>query len=227
MLPFLSLAQTVTWTDDFDRSELGTDWNSLNGNWRITDGVLGGETGSGSLQPNPANDVGLVEFVPDNYDLTEPFTYEGLFSPQFNLNSGFAGPAFNIRDDNNFLALRFREPNNRVQFYRFIDGSEGAVFSEDLPFDVVTGEFYEVMVAMTDPGEYSFAISDGADTWTRSASFSTLAGGTVGAYGRLDDFMVDDVSLIAVPEPSTYGLLAGGMVAGLLLVRRIPRRKRG
>ncbi len=225
LLPVLLGAQTLTWSDDFDRTELGPDWNSINGNWRITGGVLGGETGSGSLPPNPQNDVGLVEFVPGSYDLTEPFLFEGRFSPQFNLNSGFAGPAFQIQDQNNFLALRFREPNNRVQFYRLIDGSEGAVFSEDLPFDVITGEFYDVTVEMTALGDYSFSISDGVDTWTRTASFGTLTGGTVGAYGRLDDFMVDNVALTAVPEPSTYGLLAGLLAGGLLLVRRCPKRE--
>ncbi len=201
-------AETLGFSDEFEREELGEDWTPVWGDWEIrSPGFLGGDAA--------LEQVGVIEARPGEFDFSEPFKLEARLSPQDPGNSGFAGIAFHVLDVQNFLALRFRAAENRVQFYRLQAGSEGVEdgINEDLPFEVEAGEHYDVTVEMLSMGEYRFTISDGETDWVREASSTRFTRGNAGLYGYLGDTLADSFSVEAAGFPQApSGVLADHFV---------------
>lgn len=208
------LAAQITFTDDFNRAEIGGDWTVHQGNWSIMDNQLT------SGNTNTAN---VISF--NGFDLadTPSFTFEAdVAIPRA---TGWAGIAFHVQDASNYYMMRVRPDQNKVQFIAVVDGGNADVMlNSDAVISpaVQAGETYLFGVESPSAGEFNLYIRDlqGASMMTSSHSNTMLSGGEAGFYsgstGGNDvlGLVADNSSLEVIPEPATAGMAVGALALG-------------
>ncbi len=152
-----------------------------------------------------------------------PYEVSGSFAMQsgsehFNIviRSDLSGAAVGERTG---LLVSFSNDGDQISIQRSTAASDGAILAVD-SFSLTTGQMYSFRIR--DDGSLVSLSIDNVERLSATSSFQT--GGRVGFYSREfseTSTRIDSVTVSAVPEPETYGLVFGAIcVLGRLLYPR-------
>lgn len=228
----------VTFTDDFDRAEIGPDWTTTGGtSWAIVDGTLHGGGGTETTQDHFIYHDGLA--------LTGSWTM--VANVEFlAYNQNWQGFGLNVQDDagtTRSYINRFRTQesfgNPAPAGHHFLEGEGAGPGSLSFPntntgspqptlgIDTLYTFTYEwdegtpeqITVAITEGESSVFGHTFSLSGWT------DLTGGGFAGFYDARSMAVHDVSITVVPEPRTTAAVVA--TAALFVAMWVRRRRTG
>lgn len=170
------------------------------------------------------------ELILNSADLTTTASYSGPKVIQFDINSVTAP---NVGNTKVILQLGSGINANSVLYHPEYSGGALRVDSvnstgfgnQTMPFTPTIGTDYHMKVEDSGTGNFSVTLTNNSNpletyykTWTNTALSTSSY--TIGLTYALGVGEFDNLTVTAVPEPSTYALLAVGSSVAILLRRR-------
>jgi len=207
LMLFGSSAFAQTFTDDFNiantsAGDLGSDWT-----------VVGGPFINGN-EVAVQSDIGIATH--DAISLTSGgFTVSGDFKTLAGVNGLNSGVLFNYDTTaKTGLVVRFTtaDASSGVQLLTYDDGVIGLINQATITGGITQNAYYNLQVGTSDTAfDYDWVVSDSGGTiasGTLTDTGSTAIAGVSGLYFGGTFVRADNFSLVAVPEPSSFALLA-------------------
>jgi hypothetical protein len=133
--------------------------------------------------------------------------------------------AGNVAINGTTIAQTFSTVAGQTYSYSFNYGALGAG-SEQLQFEVITGVSTQTLTAVANDNLHT-VFQTATGSFVASSSTTNISFGDLGTLadtsGTNVDFIIDNVSVAAVPEPSTWAM----MILGFLGVGFVAYRRRG
>ena len=179
-------------TDDFNRGNtgpqtntsnpnlIGSHWTIASGTWAITNNALA--QAAGATGGNQCIYLNRLQTLDSGTGTNFTVQATVQLNTAYGEGSSAAGLLFNFKDQNNYYAFRYFG-SGLVQFYRMLNGGEGATLSVT-GFTPIQNRPYRVTASSIAPDTFSVGIYDTVAATTVYTNASVSGGGSLlGGYG--------------------------------------------
>lgn len=152
-----------------------------------------------------------------------PHVISGVFTMQNDLEHFNITFRTNLSDSGSSyerpgMLVAFSNDGNEVSIQRFTNASDWNLLAGS-SYSLTTGQSYTFSI--TDTGSSITLAINGTNVISATSTYST--GNYIGFYSRefaSTSTAIDSVTISAIPEPSTYALIAGAIALGVIVIRK-------
>jgi hypothetical protein len=221
----------VIFQDDFNRADdpaVGPSWNKLTGSG--TSGTAWALSSNTVVDPGTTGTY-LLEYT--GFTLGADFSVSLDIRTDTTVANTFRGLAFNMQDALNYYALRFYTNASSQGVWQLLDvaaGSPSVLANGTIGAGMNSTTFYTTTINVSSAGHIAYTIANAATPASFLLNSSVIdatpyTGGYSGMYsvtgGTFDNYVL---SASAIPEPSTWVLLALSLTTVMVFRRHMAAR---